>query len=452
MGKVDSRVAKGRGRIHLVGIGGVGMSALAQALLDVGYAVSGSDRFLDSGDTTDTLERLRTQGVAMYPQNGEGVAGAGRLVVSTAIESDNADLVAATRHGIEVIHRADQLAELAQGHRLIAITGTSGKSSVAAMLGWLLQEAGLDPAVVNGAGVVGWGERGRIASVRKGAGEWMVIEADESDRSLMAFKPEHAIITNAGADHFGEEETLELFDRFRGNVSGVIIDGVAEAVVAEGTAVPAPEAAVTSGWGSSFVFRGVKFSLALPGMHNILNAWQAVRLAAEIGVPLTKLAAGLATFGGIERRLQRVGELCGAVVIDDYAHNPDKIAAAWSTLAAVFERVVLVWRPHGYGPLRKMLDGFEAAFVKVMRSHDLLILLPVYDMGGTADRSVNSAALVSRLTARGLPVCAVRNIDQAEEVLRRAAAPGVALVTCGARDPGLPRLAKRLVESFDILH
>jgi UDP-N-acetylmuramate--alanine ligase len=417
------------------------MSALAQALRDAGMRVSGSDRLLDSGVATSTLQCLRGQGVTLFPQDGSGVERAARVVVSTAIEDDNADLAAARRAGIPVVHRAAQLAELVGPRRLMAVTGTCGKSSVTAILGWLLQEAGLDPMVVNGAGVVGWGEGGRVASVRRGRGVWMVIEADESDRSLMAFAPEHAIITNASADHFGREETLELFERFRANVRGTLIDGIAES---SGAGRLEPEAAASSGWGGSFRFDGVCFSVPLPGMHNVWNAWQAVRLAASIGIPAADLARGLRTFRGIERRLQRVGALAGATVIDDYAHNPDKLAAAWSTLAAIFPRVVMVWRPHGYGPLRKMIDGLEAAFAGVVRRDDMLLVLPVYDMGGTADRSVNSGALVTRLCARGVPAKLARTLEEAEAQMSHAAAPGVALVTCGARDPGLPQLAARL--------
>lgn len=428
------------GSTHLAGIGGVGMSALAQALLDRGIAVSGSDRLLDSGDATDTLTRLRGQGVALYPQDGSGVeAGASRLVVSTAIEGDNADLVAAQRCGVPVVHRAAQLAELAEGRRLIAVTGTCGKSTVTAMIGWMLQEAGLDPAVVNGAGVVGWGAGGRVASVRRGEGEWLVVEADESDRSLMVFAPEHAVITNASADHFGRDEALALFASFRARVTGIVIDGIGEAA--------SPAGARIEGWGGRFVFDGTPFAVPLPGLHNIWNAWHAVRLAAALGIPAPALAAGLATFGGVERRMQRTGLCAGAVVVDDYAHNPEKLAAAWTTLATGFGRIAAVWRPHGYGPLRKMTDDLEAVFRRVVRPGDRLLVLPVYDMGGTADRSVTSDTFVARLAARGVPAQAVATLDAAEAALRAFAAPGTALVTFGARDPGLPRLAARLVTS-----
>ena len=428
------------GHYHLVGIGGVGMSALAQALLDAGATISGSDRLLDAGDASDTLQRLRGQGVTLHPQDGRGVAaGQAGVIVSTAIEPDNADLVRAQALGIPVIHRAAALAQVVAHHRLIAVTGTCGKSTVTAMVGWMLANS-LDPVVINGAAVVGWDEGGRVGAVRKGAGQWAVIEADESDRSLLVFDPEHAVITNASADHFGITETHQVFDRFRQRVRGTIIDGTS----APGAPLPEPEALELESWSSRFMLEGVRFTVPLPGRHNAFNAWHAVRVARLTGVPAAELALSLATFRGVERRLQRVGALQGAVVIDDYAHNPEKLAAAWTTLTGSFARVCAVWRPHGFGPLRNMMGAIVETFSRVCRPQDQLLVLPVYDMGGTADRSVDSDQLVARLVARQVPAQQVATLDDAERILRSAATPGAALVTFGARDPGLPRLARRL--------
>ena len=438
------------GHYHLVGIGGVGMSALAQALLDVGARVSGSDRLLDAGDASDTLQRLRRQGVALHPQDGSGVTtGLAGLVVSTAIEKDNPDLLRAQALRIPVLHRAEALARVVEGRHLMAITGTCGKSTVTAMAGWMLAGCGFDPMVVNGAAVVGWDANGRVGSVRRGAGAWAVIEADESDRSLLNFSPDLAVITNASADHFDIEQTRQVFDRFRQRVRGAIIDGAAEDGTrspGSGARNPEPESLELDGWSSRFVLEGVTFHVPAPGRHNAINAWHAVRVARLAGATATDLARALADFRGVERRLQRVGERCGAAAIDDYAHNPEKLAAAWTTLAGAFPRICAVWRPHGFGPLRNMLDGLVATFARVCRPQDALLVLPVYDMGGTADRSVCSEQLVERLTAMGAPVRLVATLEDAEAILRAAAAPGTALVTFGARDPGLPRLAKRLVE------
>jgi UDP-N-acetylmuramate--alanine ligase len=425
------------GHYHLVGIGGVGMSAVAQALLDAGARVSGSDRLLDAGDATETLQRLRGQGVALYAQDGSGVtAGQAGVIISTAIEQDNADLARARALGVPVLHRAAALAQVVAGRRLIAVAGTCGKSTVTAMTGWMLEQCGLDPVVINGAAVVGWDVHGRVGSVRRGAGDWAIIEADESDRSLLVFTPEHAVITNASADHFSMAETRDLFQNFRQRVQGTVIDGVGEP--------DGPADLCETGLGSFFTMEGIPFKVPVPGRHNAYNAWHAARVARLTGASAAELARGLATFRGVERRLQLVGACRGALVVDDYAHNPEKLAAAWSTLAGSSQRVCAVWRPHGFGPLRSMMDALVTTLGRLCRPDDLLLVLPVYDMGGTADRSVNSDQLVARLQAQQVPARLVSTLEEAEAILRAAAAPGVALVTFGARDPGLPRLAQRL--------
>ena len=422
------------GTIHLVGIGGVGMSALAQAYLDAGHAVSGADRTLRAGGTrTPVLDALAAQGVRLFPDDGSGVdAATEQLVVSTAIEDANPDLAAARARGIPVVHRAAALSRLLASRKLVAVAGTCGKSTVTAILGHLLVECGFDPLVVNGAQIAGWDAHGtRVGSVRKGAGEFAVAEVDESDKSLTAFKPYAAIVTNASADHYSKEEMDAVFDAFIRDVPGPVIDGRDR----EGRACRDLETAITS--------------FPMPGAHNRANARLALAMACALGADPAQAAAALASFPGVERRLQRVGSLpCGdrqVAVFDDYAHNPEKLHAMWTTLADAYPRgVAAVWRPHGYGPLRKMLEPLAAAFRGVMRPQDALVLLPVYDAGGTADRSVNSDALASRLADASGAVVLVKDLKEAEDYLRARADAFGAIVTAGARDPGLPVLARRL--------
>ena len=425
------------GTIHLVGIGGVGMSALAQAYLDAGHAVSGADRSLRAGGSrTPVLDALAAEGVRLFPDDGSGIdGGTERLVASTAIEETNPDLMAARARGIPVVHRAAALSELLSGRKLVAVAGTCGKSTVTAILGHLLVECGFDPLVVNGAQIVGWDAHGaRVGSVRKGAGEYAVAEVDESDKSLTAFRPYAAIVTNASADHYSKEEMDAVFDAFIRDVPGPVIDGRVGDEAAR-RRFPQGGAAIES--------------FPMPGAHNRANARLALAMACALGADPVQAAAALATFPGVERRLQRVGSIsCGdheVAVYDDYAHNPEKLHAMWTTLADAFPRgVAAVWRPHGYGPLRKMLEPLAAAFRGVMRPQDALVLLPVYDAGGTADRSVNSDALAARLADASGAVELVQDLKGAEAYLRaRADAFGV-IVTAGARDPGLPVLARRL--------
>ena len=419
---------------HLIGIGGVGMSALAQALLDKGFPVSGADRQITSygmPPPTPVLRELAAQGVALFPDDGSGVtADTERIVVSTAIEDTNPGLVKAKKAGIPVVHRAAALADALAGRKLVAVAGTCGKSTVTAMLGHVLAVCGFDPVVVNGAQIAGWDYGGlRVGSVRKGIGlgKYAVAEVDESDKSLVAFKPYAAIITNASADHYSKEEMDAVFDAFVKDVSGPVVDGRRERIVPSQAA------------------RGV----TMPGEHNAVNAECALRMAVMLGADPSLVAKALASFPGVERRMQRVGSLqCGdreVAVFDDYAHNPEKLHAMWTTFAEAYpDGVAVLWRPHGYGPLRKMMDALAEMFRRVMRVQDALFLLPVYDAGGTADRSVNSDALAALLADAQGKVEVVPDLEAAEAVLRARAGGFGAIVTAGARDPGLPVLARRL--------
>lgn len=412
------------GTVHLVGIGGVGMSALAQALLDAGGTVTGADRALGgSGARPGVLAALARAGVRLFPDDGSGIGpDTARVIVSTAVEETNRDLRCARARGIPVVHRAAALAELLASRRLVAVAGTCGKSTVTAILGHLLAESGFDPVVVNGAQVVGWDAGGtRVGSTRKGTGAYAVAEVDESDKSLVAFKPFAAVVTNASADHYSKAEMDAVFDAFVRGVPGPVIDGRRTPMV--------PSAAART--------------IPLPGEHNAVNAECALRMAAALGADPARLAAAIRTFPGVERRLQRVGTCGGAVVYDDYAHNPEKLHAMLATLQAAYPKgVAVVWRPHGYAPLRKMLEALAAMFRATLRPCDELLVLPVYDAGGTTDRSLNSDALVTRLNAS--PVRFVEGLEDAETHLRTHAPAFGALVVAGARDPGLPVLARRL--------
>ncbi len=387
---------------HLIGIGGVGMSALATALVRLGEEVTGADRNL----STPNIAFLRSLGVKCFPDDGSGVDSAtDEVIVSTAIEEDNPGLLRAKALGIPVTHRAKALARTLASRRLVAVVGTCGKSTVTAMLGHVLAECGLDPFCVNGANVPGW-----EGAVRFGRGEFAVAEVDESDRSLVAFSPYAAIVTNASADHYSKEEMDEVFDAFIKNCEGPVVDGRVSTGEADVSAL---------------------------GRHNRNNAFLALEMAKALGCDEARARAALMTFKGVERRLQPHG----ANVFDDYAHNPEKIRAMWTTLAERYEGgICVVWRPHGYAPLRKMMDALAAMFNATIRPQDRLLLLPVYDAGGTTDRSVNSDALAAKVARCEL----VRGHDDAFGWITSHAGEFAAFATCGARDPELPALAKRI--------
>ena len=409
---------------HLIGIGGVGMSALATALVKLGDTVTGADRTLG----TPNIKFLESLGVRVFPDDGSGVDGAtDEVIVSTAIEETNAGLKKAKEHGIPVTHRAKALARTLGAYKLVAVVGTCGKSTVTAMLGHVLAECGLDPMCVNGANVPGW-----EGAVRFGKGQYAVAEVDESDKSLVAFKPYAAIVTNASADHYSKEEMDEGFDAFVKDCEGPVIDGRR----------------------GLEVWKFGSLEIALPGKHNLQNAEMAVRMAVALGVSPDRAIAAMKTFRGVERRLQLISPSHPLTlspspsVYDDYAHNPEKLKAMWTTLAEKHPAgICVIWRPHGYAPLRKMMDALAAMFVETVRPCDKLLLLPVYDAGGTTDRSVNSNDLKAKVEGEvEQRIELIPNLDAAYEWCAAHKGDFSAFVTCGARDPGLPVLAKRLSE------
>jgi UDP-N-acetylmuramate--alanine ligase len=265
-----------------------------------------------------------------------------------------------------------------------------------------------------------------------------VLEADESDRSLMRFRPDWSVVTNASRDHFSLGETRRLFAAFSSGTRVGCVDAAADPSILDGFS-PVVEPA-----GSRFMHGGVAFRVGMPGRHNAANALLAVMLCERLGYDLTSLAEAMAAFSGIVRRLETVRTGAGVTVIDDYAHNPAKIRAAWDAVAPHHRRVLGIWQPHGFGPLRAMMDDLVLGFRACCRAADRVLILPVYDAGGTADRSVRSDELVRRLAGAGLSAEAVPSQDDLLRRVGRIACDGDAVLLMGARDPALPGLARRL--------
>ncbi|MFN2351387.1 MAG: Mur ligase family protein, partial [Kiritimatiellia bacterium] len=253
-----------------------------------------------------------------------------RAAVSSAIEDDNPELAAARRFKAPILHRTDLLAQLAEPHTLLGVAGTAGKTTTTGMLGWTLECLGADPTVINGGALVNWRSSERIGNFRRGSSGLWIMELDESDRSLLKFKPERAIITNISKDHFNLEETQRLFNTFARQVKSPVMGCRPNAEVPE---FPAEFQPRTTPAGSSFQYRGVGFQLQVPGRHNAANAMLCAMLCENLGHPLPLISAALAEFRGLERRLEHVGSISGINIFDDYAHNPAKISAAWETLA-----------------------------------------------------------------------------------------------------------------------
>ena len=437
------------GHIHVAGVAGVGMSALAQALAWTYERVTGSDRFFDQGLALPVFDALRASGVDVVRQDGSAVDGRTRAVVySTAIEEGNPDFLAAKKAGVPLRHRAAVLAELARDRPVLAVAGTAGKTTTTGMLGWTLERLGADPTVVNGGALVDWAGARQVGNVRRGGAHapW-VVEVDESDRSLLNFFPEWSILTNISQDHFSLAEVQELFRAYAAQVQTGIVCGAGVAAILGKQKAQIVEVAAQperTADGFAVVWRGLSLSVRQPGAHNALNALAAAELCAQLGYAPEQIAEALSRFGGIQRRLERVDAGGGVRVVDDYGHNPAKLAAAWAAVSAPGNRLLGAWRPHGYGPLRAMMEPLADAFASVCRAQDKLWLLPVYDAGGTTDRSINSDALVAKLQARGVAAALAENYEMLGATLAREARAGDTILTMGARDPQLPAFAREM--------
>lgn len=408
--------------IHFIGIGGVGMNGLAQLAALSGYSVSGSDRSYDPRSRLfQSLEKL---GIAFHPQDGSGITEeTAQVVYSTAIEPDNPDLQQSKSFNIPRLHRAEFLKELVGDGELIAVAGTAGKTTTTGLLGWIFECLGKDPSVYNGAAVLNWRNATFLGNVRKGSSNLWIIEADESDKSFLNFRPTHSIITNISKDHYELDELHAMFNRFESQTSGTTIRGQSLALAS--------------------------LDVLMIGQHNVENARCAFQLCTALGMEEGKVRDAIKSFNGIERRLEIVGTTKGITVIDDYAHNPTKIAAALSAVTEQYGTVHAYWRPHGFTPLHQNLAELAEVFIGHWKKHGGSVsILPVYYAGGTVARQSSSADLAGMLESAGIGDALMPDYTELKQKLAKYAQPGDAALGMGARDPELPRFAQHLVAEW----
>ncbi|MEK7657162.1 MAG: Mur ligase domain-containing protein, partial [Elusimicrobiota bacterium] len=332
---------KREGALHFVGVCGSGMSALAQFHAMGGGEASGSDRYLDRGESAPARAALAALGVRLFPQDGTGVSPAiSEVAVSSAIEESNPDLARAKALGLPILHRSDLLARHVHAMGTIAVSGTSGKSTVTAMVFEILERSGRSPSVITGGDLLTLKDRGLLGNALRGKSDLLVVEADESDGSLVRYRPWLGVLLNLGKDHKELSQLREIFRTFRSQCSRFVVNGDA-ANMAEFREAREGRPPETFGFSSfctlqgeglllapglvRFSVRGVPFSLPLDGKHNAENALAAAAACLEAGVPLEESARALASYRGVSRRFEMVGESRGVSVIDDYAHNPDKV-------------------------------------------------------------------------------------------------------------------------------
>jgi UDP-N-acetylmuramate--alanine ligase len=458
------------GDYFFCGVGGSGMTPLALIVQARGGRVEGSDRALDQGRNAERFDFLRARGVLLHPQDGSGVIRAGQiLVTSTAVEETVPDVQAARRIGAAVTTRARLLAELFNSSALgVGVAGTSGKSTTVGMLGWILHRAGKSPTIMNGADMKNFVDVGSpFASARIGEGEVFVSEVDESDGSITHFEPRVAVVNNISLDHKSLDELRTLFRGFIAKAQTVVLnlDNAEAAALLAGLK---PGQAITYSLNSAqahllasppvqspagIVFQvkaretgeAAEVDLKVPGLHNVANALAALSAAKACGVPLAAAATHLGDFSGIRRRLEVVGTANEITVVDDFAHNPDKISATLETLHAFPGRLLLMFQPHGYGPIRLMRDALVSCFARGLRDEDVLVMPePVY-FGGTVNRSVGSDDIVCEIQRRGRKAFAFPDRAACGDMLVRLARRGDRIVVMGARDDSLSKFASELL-------
>jgi UDP-N-acetylmuramate--alanine ligase len=443
------------------------MLPLAAIVRSSGAKVAGSDRSLDAGRLANKFDYLKSLGIGLVPQDGSGLADGMTLVTSAAVEDTIPDVVRARELGLKHLTRPQLLAKLLNAaHKSVAVGGTSGKSTVTGMIGWILHALHRQPTVMNGAVMKNFvSPSAPFASALVGDPELFVSEVDESDGSIALYHPSVAVLTNISLDHMTMDELRALFGGFleRSGRAVLNLDDpetrlLAEALPAEkliGYGFDSPGAALT-GRRLELLPDGARFSaeldgeqhdvvLHVPGRHNAMNALAALGAVHALGIPLAEAALAIARFAGLKRRLETVGTARGVTVIDDFAHNPDKIAATLATLTAQPGRLLVMFQPHGYGPIAKMGEELARTFANGMREGDRLYLSdPVYQ-GGTVDRSKGSDWLAEAIRAAGGDVEHVPERAEIGRKLLAEALPGDRIAILGARDDSLSEFAAELV-------
>ena len=457
------------------GIGGSGMLPLATILKQSGAHVAGSDRSFDQGRSADKFAALESTGFVLFSQDGSGITDKAQiLVASAAIEDRVPDIAKARALGCVRVSRAQLNAHLFnRAGRGLAVAGTSGKSTVTAMIGWIMTHAGHDPTIMNGAVMKNFvAPDNPLASARFGKGALYISEVDESDGSIALYHPDIAVLTNVTLDHKSLDELRALFAGYldaagmavvnsdeaevRGltkssrNVLSFGIEAQDADIGVEQGSIVKERAAIGAKVVDRRVNQGHPLHIAMPGRHNLSNALAAVTACMAAGVTLAEAASALGTFAGLARRFDIIGtSASGITVIDDFAHNPDKARATLVTLKTMPGRVIALFQPHGYGPLRQMGDELAATIASQLDEHDLVILTDPAYFGGTVDRSEGSERIVRRIVEQGGNAEHIATREAAADRIVVIARPGDRVVVMGARDDTLADFAKDLLARLE---
>ena len=445
-----------------IGIAGTGMSAIAQYLNGIGKLVSGSDRYFNKNEAEDIRRKLTNEGILCFPQDGSGIkADTDLIVVSTAVENTVPEVQQAIVQNIPIIRRSELLAIIASSKKTIAVGGTSGKSTTSAMLFDILQHAELKPSIISGAGLVSIIREGKIGNAKVGKGEWLVIEADESDGSIVQYHAEIGLLLNVDKDHKEIDVLMDIFKTFQQNSKKFIVNRthpLATTLSVEPAADFAVDIAAGAGFTATdfhqtglairFLVNDIPFSMNTVGRHNMENALAAAAVAAMIGVPLNISAASISGYEGIYRRHQVLGTKNGITLIDDYAHNPVKCAASIAACQPVANKLIAWFQPHGYVPTKFLRKDFCDEISKVMRAGDEIWMSEIFYAGGTTTKDISANDLVDDLKEKGLTAYFVDNREDLIDQMRPHFTDSTVLLLMGARDPSLEQFASDVWEKL----
>ncbi|MFN3740788.1 MAG: UDP-N-acetylmuramate--L-alanine ligase [Thermodesulfovibrionales bacterium] len=399
-------------KIFFSGIGGSGVSALAGFMAERGHDVWGSDRAFDNDPEHPVLELLTNKNIRIVPQDGSTIDRTFDLAVfSTAVERTNPEYEKSLSLKIPVKTRPEFLIELSGSFNTLAVAGTSGKSTTSGMVAFLMDSLGMSPNFIGGGRVKNFKERNGLGNYLAGESNILVIEACESDGTIIHYRPCNLILLNLELDHHSVDVTAGLFQKIVDNASNKVVVN-ADDLNLKRLRIKGPVSFSINSPGSykpdeiklyplstEFLLRGIRFKLSIPGMHNLYNALASIALLSEMGISLKDLSEVLPEFSGIERRFDIVLSNGRKLVIDDYAHNPHKIGFLIDTVKRFRESVCFIFQPHGYGPTRLMKDGYIKVFSEALSDRDHLIILPIYYSGGTVQKDISSHDLACAIRA-----------------------------------------------------
>ncbi|HUQ66575.1 MAG TPA: Mur ligase domain-containing protein [Flavitalea sp.] len=446
-----------------VGIAGAGMSAIAQYMQGTGLQVSGSDRFFNDGKAADIKAKLEIEGIRCFLQNGEGInSNTDLIVVSTAIEDTVVEVKKAKELNIPIIRRSELLAHIAATKKTIAIGGTSGKSTTTGMLFDIMRHAGKQPSVISGAGLVDLINQGKIGNAYVGNGDWLIIEADESDGSIVQYRPEIGVLLNIEKDHKELDELVKIFQIFRDNsrqfsvnrsnsYTGKLSVNAENDFCFERSDMDAgfkASAFEQNGFQISYKLNGQDFNLKIAGWHNMENAVAATAAAALTGVSMHDAAEALKKYKGIYRRAQVLGQKQGVWVVDDFAHNPVKCAAAIAACQPVSHKVVAWFQPHGYTPTKFLRKEFVHEIGHALREQDEIWMSEIFYAGGTAVKDISALDLINDIKALGKKAYFVEDRNMFLKDARNHLDEGATLLLMGARDPSLEQFSKDIFDQL----